>query len=101
MKINRSVVIKSFIWKLLEKSSVQIVSFIVTIILARLLTPSEYGLVALIMIFISLANVIIEGGLNTALIQKKNLTILIFQRYFILVCSFPFFCMLYFFLQHQ
>lgn len=72
MGYSRSVILKSFIWKLLEKTSVQGVSFIVTIILARLITPEEYGLVALIMIFISLANVIIDGGLNTALIQKNE-----------------------------
>lgn len=98
MKINRSVVIKSFIWKLLEKSSVQIVSFIVTIILARLLTPSEYGLVALIMIFISLANVIIEGGLNTALIQKKKSDNIDFSTifYFSLLLSFLLYIILFF-----
>jgi len=72
MGYSRSIIVKSFIWKLLERTSVQGVSFIVTIILARLITPNEYGLVALIMIFISIANVIIDGGLNTALIQKKD-----------------------------
>lgn len=72
MKYNRKSFLKSFVWKLLEKSSVQMVSFVVSILLARWLFPEDYGIIALIIIFISLAEVISEGGLNTALIQKKD-----------------------------
>lgn len=72
MFVSRKSVFSSFIWKFLERSSVQIVSFIVTIILARLLTPEDYGSIAIVLVFISLATVFIEGGLNTALIQKKD-----------------------------
>lgn len=72
MGFSRNQILSSFVWKLLEKCSVQVVTFIVTILLARLLTPNEYGIVAIITIFINLANVIVDGGLNTALIQKKN-----------------------------
>ena len=62
----------SFIWKLLERSGVQGKSFVLTIILARILQPSEYGEMALVMVFINLANVIVDGGFSTALIQKKD-----------------------------
>lgn len=72
MSFSRDTIVKSFIWKLLERSGAQLVSFAVSIILARLLTPKEYGLVAIITMFLNLASVIIDGGLNTALIQKKN-----------------------------
>ena len=72
MDISRGTVIKSIIWKLFEKSSVQGIQFIVTIILARLLSPVEFGLITLITIFITISNVIIEGGLSSALIQKKE-----------------------------
>ena len=72
MVIERKKVVVSFIWKLLERSSVQIVSFIVTIILARLLTPEDYGSIAIVMVFVNLATVFVEGGLNSALIQKKE-----------------------------
>ena len=65
-------VIKSMLWKLMERFSTQIVSFVISIILARILAPSEYGIIAIILIFINFANVIIDGGLNTALIQKKD-----------------------------
>lgn len=72
MNISRSVVLHSFAWNLFEKVSVHLVSFAVTVVLARLLLPEEYGTVALISIFIALANVIIDGGLNSALVQKKD-----------------------------
>lgn len=72
MPTNRKTVINSILWKLLEQFSSQGVAFIITIILARVLMPSDYGIIAIILVFINLAKVIINGGLNTALIQKKN-----------------------------
>lgn len=72
MEVNKFAVLASFIWKLLERGGTQVILFIVTIILARLLTPDDYGTVAIVMVLISLATVFVEGGLNTALIQKKN-----------------------------
>ena len=60
------------IWKLLERISSQLVSFIISIVLARILIPDDYGVIAIILVFINLANVIIDGGLNTALVQKKE-----------------------------
>ena len=60
------------IWKLLERFSSQLVSFVISIILARILMPSDYGIIAIILVFINIANVIIDGGFNTALIQKKD-----------------------------
>ena len=72
MEISRGIVFKSLFWKFFERLGTQLVSFVVSIILARLLLPEQYGAIALIMIFINVCNVIIDGGLNTALIQKKN-----------------------------
>jgi len=72
MAIQSKTIISSMIWKLMEQFSAQIVSFVISIVLARILSPNEYGIIAIIIIFINLANVIIDGGLNTALIQKKN-----------------------------
>lgn len=65
-------VITNLVWKFFERIGAQTVSFIVSIVLARMLDPSDYGYIALVMVFISLANVIVEGGLNSALIQKKK-----------------------------
>lgn len=72
MAFTRGTIFKSFLWKLFERLSAQLIQFVVTIVLARLLLPSEYGTIALIAIFIQLCDVIIDGGLNTALIQKKE-----------------------------
>lgn len=60
------------LWKFSERAIAQGISLIVSIILARLLTPADYGVVSIVAIFFTFANVIISGGLNTALIQKKD-----------------------------
>lgn len=61
------------VWKFAERLFSQGVSFVVSVILARLLTPGDYGVVAIVMVFIEIANVFVISGLNTALIQKKNI----------------------------
>lgn len=82
MAFARGTIVKSFLWKLFERISAQLVQFVITIVLARLLLPSEYGTIALITIFIQISEVIIEGGLNTALIQKKGADNLDFSTIF-------------------
>lgn len=72
MSISSRTVVSSMIWKLLEQFSSQLVSFVISVILARILMPSDYGIIAILLVFISFANVIVDGGLNTALIQKKD-----------------------------
>lgn len=62
----------SIVWKMLERIGAQLVSLVVSITIARLLDPSDYGVVSLVTIFFSFANVIISNGFNTALIQKKE-----------------------------
>jgi O-antigen/teichoic acid export membrane protein len=62
----------SIFWKYLERTGAQGVSFIVSIILARLLNPADFGALALVMVFIAVAGVFVSSGLNTALVQKKN-----------------------------
>ena len=68
----KSNIISSLIWKLLERSGTQGIQFIVQIVLARLLLPEEYGIISIVMVFILLANVFVQSGFNTALIQKKD-----------------------------
>lgn len=69
---NDSKVVSSLIWKYLERIGAQGVSFVLTLILANFLTPDDYGIVALLTVFISLANVFVQCGFNTALIQKPH-----------------------------
>lgn len=61
------------IWKFMERVFSQGVSFIVSVILARLLLPDDYGAVAIVLVFIEIANVFIASGLNASLIQKKEI----------------------------
>lgn len=68
----RKKIVSGFLWKFGEQISSQLVSFILSIILARLLTPEDYGVVALINIFILIANVFVVSGFGAALIQKEN-----------------------------
>ncbi len=59
---------------MLERFSVYGVQFILQIVLARLLSPEEYGVLSLMIIFTTLANVFIQNGFNTALIQNKDVS---------------------------
>jgi len=68
----KSKVFSGLLWKLLERSGTQGIQFVVQIILARLLLPEDYGIIALITIFITIASVFVQTGFNTALIQKKD-----------------------------
>lgn len=70
--ISKNKVISSLIWKFLERGGVQGIQFVLSIILARLVTPSDYGVIAILLVFIQIANVFIQSGFNTALIQKKD-----------------------------
>lgn len=69
---NKSNIVSSLLWKLSERTGTQGIQFLVQIILARLLSPEEFGVIAIVMVFILLANVFVQSGFNTALIQKKD-----------------------------
>ena len=69
---DRNVIVSNTIWKLLERIIAQGISLIVSILIARILSPTDYSVVSLVAIFFAFANVLISGGLNTALIQKKD-----------------------------
>ena len=60
------------IWKLMERFIAQGVSLVVSIIIARILSPTEFSVVGIVTVFFNFANIIITSGLNTALIQKKD-----------------------------
>ena len=65
-------VVKNFIWRLMERLGAQGISFIVSILLARLLEPEVYGTIALVMVFTTVLQVFVDSGLGNALIQKKG-----------------------------
>ncbi|OFX17435.1 MAG: hypothetical protein A2033_07800 [Bacteroidetes bacterium GWA2_31_9] len=63
---------KAFLWNAIGQFFTQIISFIVGIILARILSPNEYGLLAMALFFNGISNVFIDGGFSSALIRKKD-----------------------------
>lgn len=74
------------------------ITFLVGIVLARLLSPAEYGLIGVVMIFITLFDAIIDGGFSNALIRKKNATEIDYNTMFItnLALSLLLFVVMYF-----
>lgn len=75
-------VVSGFFWRYLERCGAQGVNLVVSIILARLLLPEDYGLIALVTVFITILNVFVDSGLGIALIQKKNADDLDFSSVF-------------------
>lgn len=65
-------IFSNLIWRFAERSGAQFVAFIVSIVLARMLSPDIYGTVALINVFTSILQVFVDSGLGNALIQKKD-----------------------------
>ena len=73
-KKNKGTVVSGIFWKVLENGGTQGVQFLVSIVLARLVAPEEYTSIALLTIFIAIANVLVQNSFNTALIQNKDVT---------------------------
>ena len=66
--------ISGVVWKFLEKFSLQAFSFVVGIVLARLLMPSDYGLVTMANIFFAVSYLLIDSGFSTALVRMNERT---------------------------
>ena len=78
----RSKTIYGLFWKFLERISAQSITLIISIILARLLSPKDYGTIAILLIFTSIADVFVNAGFGRALIQKKDADNLDFSSVF-------------------
>lgn len=78
----KNTIFSGVFWKFAERILAQGVSFIVSVILARILMPSDYGIVALILVFINIANVFVTSGFSTALVQNKDADIIDFSTNF-------------------
>lgn len=82
-------IISNFIWRFAERIGAQLVTFVVSIVLARLLMPEDYGTIALVTVFTTILQVFVDSGLGTALIQKKDADDLDFSSVFyfnVVVC---------------
>lgn len=69
---NRKNIFSGFVWRFAERSGAQGVAFLVSIVLARILVPEDYGTIALIGVFTAILNVFVDCGLGNALIQKRD-----------------------------
>ncbi len=75
-------IVSGLLWRFSERVSAQLVTFIVSIVLARLLEPSDYGMIALCTVFTSILNILITGGFGSALVQKLEADHLDFSSVF-------------------
>lgn len=74
MSKNDGSIIRSFLWKLLERGAAQIITLVVQIVLARILVPDEFGVISILLVFINIANVFIQKGFASSLIRKPSVT---------------------------
>lgn len=61
-------------WSAIERLSIQIVTFFISLVVARILTPSDYGLIGMTGVFFTISNALIDGGFGNALVRKPDLT---------------------------
>lgn len=80
--MDKNTVTSNMLWRFLERCGAQGVGFIVSIVLARILEPSLYGVIALVLVFTKILQVFVDSGLGNALIQKKNADDLDFSSVF-------------------
>ena len=85
-----NVIVNGFFWRFAERCGVQLISAVVSILLARILTPDDYGKVALVTVFNNIMYVLLDCGIGTALVQKKEVDELDYSSafFFSIVISF-------------
>jgi teichuronic acid exporter len=98
METKRQETSKGFMWSAIERFSVQGIQFIFQIILARLLSPSDYGVIAMLAIFMAIGQSLVDSGFTNALIKKTNRTDVDFSTvfYFNIVTSIVIYIVFYF-----
>ncbi|MBM6689067.1 lipopolysaccharide biosynthesis protein [Collinsella tanakaei] len=70
----KSQAVSSVGWKLLEKGGSVVVKLVVQIVMARVLAPDQFGMLAIMLVFVNVGNTIVQSGLNTALVQDPDVT---------------------------
>lgn len=68
----KAATLNGFFWKLLERGSIQFFSFFVSIVLARLIAPEDFGVFSILCIFVNFCNLLTSQGVNVALVQKEE-----------------------------
>lgn len=89
----KSSILSGLFWAFGERISAQLVTMLVTIVLARILDPTHYGVISIVTVIITFLNAFVSGGFDSALVQKQNADDLDFDSAFVL--SFSLSCVLY------
>lgn len=79
----KSIATKGIFWSAVDKFAVQIGQFVVSVVLARILVPEDFGLIGMLAIFIALSQTFIESGLGVGLIQRQERTAIDFSTMFL------------------
>ena len=66
--------LNSVLWKILETGGTQFIQFVISVFLARLVLPDQFSAIAMMTIFIAVANVFVDSGFSNALIRKPERT---------------------------
>ncbi len=96
---NRENIFRGFIWKFLERSCTQLLGLFISIVLARLLLPDDYGTVALCLVITTILEVFVDSGLGVVLVQRKRIEDDDYNAVFVfnMVVSFVLYFFIYFF----
>lgn len=94
----RGVAQSGVIWSFLLQGGTQIINFFVTVLLARLLMPEDYGIIGMIAVFIAISRALLDGGFSSSLIRTKNADNIDYSTVFFvnLITSFFLYIILYF-----
>lgn len=89
--------VSGVMWSAIERFSLQGVQFVMQLVMARLLLPSDYGMIAMLTIFLQIAQAFIDSGFTNALIQKKDRTEVDYSTvfYFNIIIALLFYCILF------
>lgn len=85
--MSKNSITKSFAWKLLERSSVQVINLIVQVVLARLVAPEEFGKLAILLVFYNIIDIFVQKGFGSSLIRKKEITKYDLDTVFVVSCT--------------
>ena len=70
----KSKTIRGLFFKLFEQGGSAIITLVVQIVMARILAPREFGMLAIMLVFVNVGNVLVQSGLNTAIVQSKDVS---------------------------
>ena len=70
----KSKTVSGVLWSAIERFSLQGVQFIINVLMARLLLPSDYGMIGMLAVFLQISQTFIDSGFSDALVQKKDRT---------------------------